>query len=87
MDNKKEQERAELYKTIWNIAIIEDEKLKQEETFKFMDNSFRDGLIKTTGTDIDKILPPVSLFGGKAQKKARVIEKLEIYFDKYNGLF
>lgn len=68
-------------------TIINDEKLKQEETFKFMDNSFRDGLIKTTGTDIDKILPPVSLFGGKAQKKARVIEKLEIYFDKYNGLF
>lgn len=68
-------------------TIINEENLKQEETFKFMDNSFRDEFIKTTGTDIDKILPPVSLFGGKAQKKERVIEKLEVYFDKYNGLF
>lgn len=68
-------------------TIIDDEQLKQEESFKFMENSLRVGSIKTTGTDIDRILPPVSLFRGKAQKKSRVIEKLEIYFDKYNGLF
>lgn len=38
-------------------ALITDEKLKEEETRKFIDNSFRDGALKTTGTDIDKILP------------------------------
>ena len=69
-------------------ALISEEKLKQEETKKFIDNSFRDGILKTTGTDIDKILPPVSRFGGgnRAAKKQNVIEKLMIFFEKYFGL-
>jgi type I restriction enzyme R subunit len=52
-------------------ARIADEKLKEEETHKFMDNAFRNGALKTTGTDIDKILPPISRFGGgiRAAKK------------------
>lgn len=37
--------------------LITEEKLKQEETKRLMDNSFRDRLLKTTGTDIDKIMP------------------------------
>jgi type I restriction enzyme R subunit len=37
--------------------IIADEKLKDEETHKFVDMSFRDGALRTTGIDIDKILP------------------------------
>jgi type I restriction enzyme R subunit len=36
-------------------AIIEEEKLKPEETRRFIDNAFRDGILKTTGTAIDKI--------------------------------
>lgn len=69
-------------------AIISEEKLKQEETRKFIDNSFRDGTIKTTGTDIDKIMPPVSRFGGgnRAAKKQGVIDKLMKFFEKYFGL-
>ena len=39
-------------------------RLKPEETRQFIDNAFRDGALRTTGTDIDKILPPVSRFGG-----------------------
>jgi type I restriction enzyme R subunit len=66
--------------------IIEEENLKEVETFKFMENAFRDGAIKTIGTDIDKILPPMSLFGGRAKKKAIVLEKLNKYFEKYEGL-
>lgn len=46
------------------IDIIIDEKLKSDETHKFIDNSFRDGVLKTTGTDIDAIMPAVSRFGG-----------------------
>ena len=30
------------------VVIIEEEKLKMEETHKFIDNSFRDGVLKTT---------------------------------------
>jgi type I restriction enzyme R subunit len=37
------------------VTIINDEKLKPEETRKFLDNSFREGEIKTIGTDIDKL--------------------------------
>ena len=68
--------------------LIDQEKLKPEETRKFVANSFRDGAIKTTGTDIDKILPPVSRFGGggRAQKKQTVIDKLKSFFEKYFGL-
>ena len=68
-------------------AIIEEEKLKPEETRRFIDNAFRDGMLKTTGTVIDKIMPPVSRFGGgRAAKKQGIIEKLKIFFEKYFGL-
>lgn len=68
--------------------IIVEEGLKPEETRKFMGNSFRDGVLKTIGTDIDKILPPVSRFGGggRAAKKQGVVEKLAKFFEKYFGL-
>jgi len=68
--------------------LIEEEKLKLEETRKFINNSFRDGSLKTTGTDIDRIMPPVSRFGGgnRAAKKQGVIERLMQFFEKYFGL-
>ena len=69
--------------------IISTEKLKDEETRKFIDNAFRDGVLKTTGTDIDKIMPPVSRFGGgnRAAVKQKVIDVLQKFFEKYFGLF
>lgn len=68
-------------------TIIKDEKLKPEETRKFIGNSFRDGLLKTTGTDIDKIMPPVSRFGGsRTVKKQDILTKLLKFFEKYSGL-
>ena len=68
-------------------AIIEEEKLKPEETRRFIDNAFRDGMLKTTGTVFDKIMPSVSRFGGgRAAKKQGIIEKLKIFFEKYFGL-
>ncbi|MCL2050437.1 MAG: type I restriction endonuclease subunit R [Lachnospiraceae bacterium] len=69
-------------------ALIADEKLKNEEARRFMDIAFRDGILKTTGTDIDKILPPVSRFdgGNRAKKKQDIINKLMDFFEKYLGL-
>ena len=68
-------------------AIIEEERLKPEETRRFIDNALRDGMLKTTGTAIDKIMPPVSRFGGgRAAKKQGIIEKLMLFFEKYLGL-
>jgi len=68
--------------------IIWEEKLREPETRKFLQNAFRDGEIKTTGTDIDKLMPPVSRFGGgaRAQKKQTVIEKLQGFFRQFFGI-
>ena len=69
-------------------AIITDEKLKEEETRKFIENAFREGEVKTVGTDIDKLMPPVSRFGGgkRAEKKQAVIDRLKGFFEKYFGI-
>ncbi len=78
LDESKEEEIS---------ALIEEEKLKPEETRRFIANALRDGTLKTTGTAIDKIMPPVSRFGGlRTEKKQGIIEKLLLFFEKYLGL-
>lgn len=69
-------------------TLIEEENLNSEETRKFLDNSFRDGQVKTTGTDIERILPPMRRFGGdnKAERKQTIIEKISKFFEKYFGI-
>ena len=70
------------------MIIIEEERLKEDETRKFLENAFREGEVKTVGTDIDKIMPPVSRFGGgnRATKKKNVIDRLKAYFEKFYGI-
>ncbi len=70
------------------VIIIEQERLKPVETRAFLENAFREGEVKTVGTDIDKILPPVSRFGGgnRAAKKKTVIDRLKAYFEKFYGI-
>lgn len=70
-------------------AIIEDENLKPYETRAFIDTAFRDGEIKTIGTAITRVLPPVSRFaadGGHGEKKQRVLSKLGVFFERFFGL-
>ena len=69
--------------------IITTENLKPEDTRKYMECAFRDGEIKTVGTEIDRLLPPISRFGGtgnRAKKKQSVIEKFKAFFEKYFGI-
>lgn len=68
--------------------IITENRLKPDETRRFVDNSFRDGSMKTVGTDIDQILPPMSRFGGgnRDVQKNNIIERLKSFFEKYFGL-
>lgn len=70
------------------VELIHEERLKPKETRVFLENSFREGEIKTVGTDIDKIMPPVSRFGGgnRTKKKQTVIDKLKSFFEKYFGV-
>ena len=76
---QKQQEREQ---------IIAEEKLKPAEAQRFVANAFRDGALKTTGTDIDQILPPVSRFGGgnRTEKKKTIIQRLAQFFEKYFGI-
>ena len=68
-------------------SIVAEENLKPDETGRFVASTFRDGRLKTTGTAIDAILPPVRRFGGgRAEKKRSVIEKLKAFFEKFMGL-
>ncbi len=68
--------------------LIKEENLKEKETRKFLDNSFRNGEVKTTGTDIEKILPEMRRFGGgnRAEKKQTIIDKIKKFFEKYFGI-
>jgi type I restriction enzyme R subunit len=68
--------------------IIAEERLKNEETRHLIEGAFRDGTLKTTGTDMDKIMPPTSRFGGgnRSAKKQTVIDKLLGFFEKYFGM-
>lgn len=70
------------------LKIIKEEKLKEVETRKFIENAFRDGEIKTIGTDIDKLMPPVSRFGNsnRSIKKQNVIDKLKSFFERFFGI-
>ncbi len=70
------------------MTIIREERLKEPETRAFLENAFREGEVKTSGTDIDKLMPPVSRFGGsgRAEKKQTIIDKLRAFFEKYFGV-
>ncbi|MDZ5144153.1 type I restriction endonuclease subunit R [Microbacterium testaceum] len=70
-------------------TIITDENLRPDETRVFVETAFRDGQIRTSGTAITKVLPPVSRFsadGGHGEKKQRVIQKLGAFFERFFGL-
>ncbi|MDR1165344.1 MAG: type I restriction endonuclease subunit R [Deltaproteobacteria bacterium] len=69
-------------------SLIEEENLKGNETRRFINIACYDGILKTTGTSIDKLLPPASRFGSdnRIKKKQTVIEKLKQFYFKYYGL-
>lgn len=68
--------------------IIASENLKENETRQFIDDCFESGEVKTTGTDIEKILPPVSRFGkgNRSAKKQGVIAKIKKFFERFFGI-
>lgn len=68
--------------------LIADERLNPAGTRKFLENAFRYGEVKIFGTDINKIMPPVSRFGGgnRAKRKQTIIDKIRMFFDKYFGI-
>jgi len=69
-------------------TIIETEDLKEAETRKFISTAFETGSIKTTGTDVDKILPPISRFGSgnRDEKRKTVLARLLEFFERFFGI-
>lgn len=66
--------------------IIKQENLNRDETYKFMQNAFRNGYITTTGTDLAKVLPPISRFtptGERSKKRESVLNKLTLFFERF----
>jgi len=77
--NKKKIEELE--------KIIENENLDHDQTYKFVQNAFRNGNISTTGTAIAKVLPPtLSRFspdGERTKKRESVLDKLTSFFERF----
>lgn len=71
-------------------AIIEDERLVPVQTHALVERGFREGVLPTGGLTISRIMPPTSLFAarnGHGEKKQRVVEKLQAFFERFYGLF
>ena len=69
--------------------IISEENLRSEEAHRFLEVAFRDGALRTSGTDITSVLPPVPRFSRGGQHgvtKRRVIERLTGFFERFLGL-
>lgn len=69
-------------------GIVSEEKLNPDETRKFLENAFREGEVRTSGTEIDRLMPPMSRFGGsgRVEKRNTVVERLEKFFKRYFGI-
>ena len=66
--------------------IIEEEGLKPAETVDFINQCFREGNIKETGTELTRILPAIPLFTPAREsqkKKSSVIRRLKAFFDRF----
>ena len=52
-----------------------------------MEQSFRNGEVKESGTAVVEVLPPMGLFGHagseRAEKKRNVLNKLKDFFDRF----
>lgn len=71
------------------LEIINQYRLNKDKTIKYIDDSFKDGELKTTGMHIENILPPISIFksGNKHyETRQKVIKRLKEYFEKYLGI-
>ena len=67
--------------------IITEERLKPEETRRFVEASFRDGSIRENGTEVAAILPPMSRFSkDRATKKETVLSRLKAFFERFRDI-
>ncbi|MCL2598950.1 MAG: type I restriction endonuclease subunit R [Firmicutes bacterium] len=66
--------------------IIAQENLNEAETKKLVKYCLQEGELKESGTEVDGVLPPMSMFEDpqmRANKKARVADRLRLFLDKF----
>jgi len=67
--------------------IVRDLNLKPDETANLMKSAFAEGGIPENGTAVNAIMRPISRFakkgGGRSATKARVIERLKAYYERF----
>jgi type I restriction enzyme R subunit len=69
--------------------LIAEEGLNPAATRAFVAAALRDGVVRSTGTAITRVLPPVSRFAqgaGHAVRKQTVIDKLTAFVERFLGL-
>ncbi len=83
------QEYVKVQKMIELDNIITEENLNKQETYNFIEKAFRNDFIQETGTELNKILPPISLFtkdNEKGKKRIKVLDKITAFFNKYRDI-
>ena len=78
--------KEDYYDAYSNITVPKGTVLYQDYPIK-LSNVYKYE-VKTTGTELDKILPPVSRFGGtgRAKKKQSVVDQLKRFFERFFGI-
>lgn len=69
--------------------LIEAENLKPEQTYSFVEEALRTGVVSTSGTAMTALLPTTSRFGRQANHdeiRARVGAKLSAFVDRFSML-
>lgn len=68
-------------------SIITEENLKRDKALAFIDQAFRDGEVRDSGTAFAEILPSMGLFGRvgakRAEKKKNVLRRIKDFFDRF----
>ena len=80
IEQRKEQELQQ---------IIDEERLNEDETRRFVKRAFHDGYVNEMGTAVTKILPPMDMFdvsGKRQQTKERVLERIKAFFLRFFNL-
>lgn len=69
--------------------IIEEENLNKEETYKYVNNAFKNGYVQENGIQINKVLPPLPIIDPqkrRQKKRETVIQKIIAFFNRFQDI-
>lgn len=69
--------------------IIEEENLNKEETYKYVNNAFKNGYVQENGIQINKVLPPLPIIDPqkrRQKKRETVIQKMIAFFNRFRDI-